>query len=178
MKRRVEKVLQCSWIVVACTVALKRFAFGQLKAVRDHPEILLHALPSIPVVSKPQTFTHAQWHSTGVSWSVATALASFPFLGMLGLDRMLRLPSLPLLLGCTTHGRTRATHPRRYMGYPVLGLLKFATGGGFFAWAWLDLVLISTQAIGPADGSHWDVGTHGQRFFTVGDDPIPPQQIL
>ena len=87
-------------------------------------------------------------YTSDVSWYVATGLSAFPFLGMLGLDRM-------------------------YMGYPALGLLKFVTGGGFFAWAWLDLILISSQAIGPADGYSWEVGFAGQRFYTVHGDPIP-----
>ena len=87
------------------------------------PVTMLRWCSPQPSSPSPNTHTLAHTHAThssDVSWYVATGLSAFPFLGMLGLDRM-------------------------YMGYPALGLLKFVTGGGFFAWAWLDLILISSQ---------------------------------
>ncbi|PRP74463.1 hypothetical protein PROFUN_06592 [Planoprotostelium fungivorum] len=42
---------------------------------------------------------------------------------------------------------------RFYLGYPAIGLLKLGTFGGFLFGAWIDVILISTQVVGPADGS-------------------------
>ena len=59
-----------------------------------------------------------------------TALLLSVFLGMFGADRF-------------------------YLGYPALGLLKFSTLGFFFLGHLLDIVLIASQVVGPADGSHY-----------------------
>ena len=44
---------------------------------------------------------------------------------------------------------------RFYLGYPALGLLKFSTLGFFFLGHLLDIMLIASQYVGPADGSHY-----------------------
>jgi len=47
---------------------------------------------------------------------------------------------------------------RFYMGYPTIGLLKLFTGGGFLIGNWVDIVLLSTQTLTPADGSDFVFG--------------------
>ncbi|CAH8639688.1 unnamed protein product [Schistosoma intercalatum] len=42
---------------------------------------------------------------------------------------------------------------RFYLGYPALGCLKFFTFGGFGLWYLIDILLISVETVGPADGS-------------------------
>ena len=44
---------------------------------------------------------------------------------------------------------------RCYLGYPTLGFLKFTTCGGFLIWWVLDVVLIASQVLEPADGSSY-----------------------
>ena len=50
---------------------------------------------------------------------------------------------------------------RFYLGYPALGLLKFSTLGFFFLGHLLDIVLIGSQVVGPADGSHYVIDYYG-----------------
>ncbi|CAH8652988.1 unnamed protein product [Heterobilharzia americana] len=42
---------------------------------------------------------------------------------------------------------------RFYLGYPALGCLKLFTFGGFGLWYLCDILLISLETVGPADGS-------------------------
>jgi TM2 domain-containing membrane protein YozV len=65
-----------------------------------------------------------------------TALMLSIFLGMFGVDRF-------------------------YLGYPALGLLKFSTLGFFFLGHLLDIVLIASQYVGPADNSHYVISYFG-----------------
>jgi TM2 domain-containing membrane protein YozV len=65
-----------------------------------------------------------------------TALLLSIFLGMFGVDRF-------------------------YLGYPAIGLLKFSTLGFFFLGHLLDVVLIASQMLGPADGSYYVVSYFG-----------------
>ena len=65
-----------------------------------------------------------------------TALLLSIFLGMFGVDRF-------------------------YLGYPAIGLLKFSTLGFFFLGHLLDVVLIASQMLGPADGSNYVVSFFG-----------------
>lgn len=55
---------------------------------------------------------------------------------------------LSALLGC--FGLDRC-----YLGYITMGFLKFVSFGGFLMWWIFDLVLISSQVIGPADKSNY-----------------------
>lgn len=65
-----------------------------------------------------------------------TALMLSIFLGMFGADRF-------------------------YLGHPAIGLLKFSTLGFFFLGHLLDIVLIASQVVGPADGSHYVINYFG-----------------
>ena len=42
---------------------------------------------------------------------------------------------------------------RFYLGYTGLGILKLITCGGCGVWFWIDLIMIATGKLGPADGS-------------------------
>ncbi len=41
---------------------------------------------------------------------------------------------------------------RFYLGYVGLGVLKLITFGGFGIWWLIDLILLATRSLGPADG--------------------------
>ncbi|XP_018010264.1 TM2 domain-containing protein CG10795 [Hyalella azteca] len=74
-----------------------------------------------------------------------TALLLSIFLGMFGLDRF-------------------------YLGYPAIGLAKLSTLGFFFLGQLIDIVLIATQTIGPADGSHYVISYYGPAISVVTRD--------
>ena len=65
-----------------------------------------------------------------------TALLLSIFLGMFGVDRF-------------------------YLGYPAIGLLKFSTLGFFFLGHLLDVILIASQILKPADGSYYVISYFG-----------------
>ena len=65
-----------------------------------------------------------------------TTLLLSIFLGMFGIDRF-------------------------YLGYPAIGLLKFATLGFFFLGQLVDVLLIATQTVTPADGSDYVIDFYG-----------------
>lgn len=44
---------------------------------------------------------------------------------------------------------------RFYLGYTGLGILKLLTLGGFGIWAIIDMILVATKNLGPADGSEY-----------------------
>ena len=75
-----------------------------------------------------------------------TALGLSVFGGMLGLDRF-------------------------YLGYPALGLVKLSTGGFFLLWWLVDLVLIASQTLKPADGTEYWMGYYDLRMRTVMVNP-------
>ena len=56
---------------------------------------------------------------------------------------------------------------RFYLGYPAVGLLKFSTLGFFFIGHLVDIVLIATQTLGPADGSHYVISYYGAGELAV-----------
>lgn len=45
---------------------------------------------------------------------------------------------------------------RCYLGYITLGIFKFISCGGFIVWTLLDIILIASQILGPADGSSYE----------------------
>lgn len=53
---------------------------------------------------------------------------------------------------------------RFYLGYPAIGLLKFCTLGFLFIGQLIDVVLIATQTVGPADGSYYVIPYYGARL--------------
>ena len=57
---------------------------------------------------------------------------------------------------------------RFYLGYPALGVLKFSTLGFFFLGHLLDIVLIASQVVGPADGSHYIISYFGPSLNILG----------
>lgn len=75
-------------------------------------------------------------------YSFETALLLSVFLGMFGADRF-------------------------YLGYPAIGLAKFCTLGFMFLGQLIDIILIATQTLGPADGSAYVIPYHGPGIDTV-----------
>ncbi|XP_039956541.1 TM2 domain-containing protein CG10795 [Bactrocera neohumeralis] len=74
-----------------------------------------------------------------------TTLLLSVFLGMFGVDRF-------------------------YLGYPGIGLIKFCTLGGMFLGQLIDIVLIATQVVGPADGSAYVIPYYGAGVTIVRSD--------
>lgn len=75
-------------------------------------------------------------------YSFETALLLSIFLGMFGADRF-------------------------YLGYPAIGLLKFCTLGFMFLGQLVDIILIATQVVGPADGSYYVIPYYGAGIEVV-----------
>lgn len=75
-------------------------------------------------------------------YSFETALLLSVFLGMFGADRF-------------------------YLGYPAIGLLKFCTLGFMFLGQLVDIILIATQVVGPADGSYYVIPYYGAGIEVV-----------
>lgn len=71
-----------------------------------------------------------------------TALLLSIFLGMFGIDRF-------------------------YLGYPAIGLMKFCTLGFMFIGQLVDIILIATQAVGPADNSSYIIAYYGAGISVV-----------
>lgn len=68
--------------------------------------------------------------------SFETALLLSVFLGTFGIDRF-------------------------YLGYPAIGLVKLCTLGFMFLGQLIDIILIATQVVGPADGSNYIISYFG-----------------
>lgn len=56
---------------------------------------------------------------------------------------------------------------RFYLGYPAIGLLKFATLGGCFIFQLIDILLIAMQLLRPADNSHYVMKYFGPKLTIV-----------
>jgi len=78
-------------------------------------------------------------------YSFETSLLLSIFLGMFGVDRF-------------------------YLGYPAIGLAKFCTLGFMFLGQLIDIILISTQTVGPADGSAYVMPYYGARVEVIRSD--------
>lgn len=74
--------------------------------------------------------------------SLNTALLLSIFLGMFGVDRF-------------------------YLGYPAIGLFKFCTFGFFMIFQFIDVLLIASQVLKPADGSDYVMDYFGHRLIHV-----------
>uniref|UniRef100_A0A8D8VXU7 TM2 domain-containing protein CG10795 n=1 Tax=Cacopsylla melanoneura TaxID=428564 RepID=A0A8D8VXU7_9HEMI len=83
-----------------------------------------------------------QWTN---GYSFETAMLLSIFLGMFGADRF-------------------------YLGYPALGLLKFCTLGFMLIGQLVDIILIATQIVGPADGSYYVIPYYGAGISIVQSD--------
>lgn len=84
--------------------------------------------------------------------SFETALLLSVFLGWLGVDRF-------------------------YLGYPAIGLVKFATFGFMFLGQLIDILLIATQVLMPSDGSAYVLDYYGAattRVFRDNDTYLMP----
>ncbi|XP_077300031.1 TM2 domain-containing protein 1 biscotti isoform X2 [Arctopsyche grandis] len=77
--------------------------------------------------------------------TLETALLLSVFLGMFGLDRF-------------------------YLGYPALGLAKLCTLGFMFVGQLLDILLIASQVVGPADGSAYIIPYFGAGVQVIRSD--------
>jgi len=79
-------------------------------------------------------------YTNGYQFEVALSLSVF--LGYLGIDRF-------------------------YLGYPTIGLMKLFTFGGFIVGNWVDIILIASQVLKPADGSNFVIGLNGPRLKEI-----------
>jgi len=105
--------------------------------------VTCHALPGIQCShSCNETFTRYESCNWTNGYHFDTALLLSVFLGMFGADRF-------------------------YLGYPAIGLLKFSTLGFFFIGHLVDIILIASQALGPADGSHYIINYFGAGLSAV-----------
>uniref|UniRef100_U5EWP4 Putative conserved plasma membrane protein n=1 Tax=Corethrella appendiculata TaxID=1370023 RepID=U5EWP4_9DIPT len=59
---------------------------------------------------------------------------------------------------------------RFYLGYAGIGLLKFCTLGFMFLGQLVDVILIATQVVGPADGSAYIIPYYGPGITVVRSD--------
>ena len=59
---------------------------------------------------------------------------------------------------------------RFYLGYPALGLLKLSTLGFLFLGQFIDVILIATQIVGPADGSNYVTPYYGAGVTIIKSD--------
>lgn len=84
-------------------------------------------------------------HYSSNGYHFDTALLLSVFLGMFGVDRF-------------------------YLGYPAIGLLKFCTLGFMFLGQLVDVILIATQVVGPADGSAFVIPFYGPGITVVRSD--------
>lgn len=67
---------------------------------------------------------------------------------------------------------------RFYLGYPAIGFLKLSTLGFFFIGNLIDVILIATQTLGPADNSSYVMSYFGPVLdvVTVGDNTYRKEQ--
>ena len=64
---------------------------------------------------------------------------------------------------------------RFYLGYTGLGVAKLLTCGGLGVWALIDLVMICTGSLRPADGSPWEEEVRASEVQTAA--PVQPDAI-
>ncbi|KAJ8930462.1 hypothetical protein NQ314_016744 [Rhamnusium bicolor] len=91
------------------------------------------------------TFTREMPCKWTNGYSFETALLLSIFLGMFGVDRF-------------------------YLGYPAIGLAKFCTLGFMFLGQLIDIILIATQVVEPADGSAYVIPYYGPAVEVIRSD--------
>uniref|UniRef100_A0A1B6K4I5 TM2 domain-containing protein n=1 Tax=Homalodisca liturata TaxID=320908 RepID=A0A1B6K4I5_9HEMI len=113
---------------------------------QNKAEVLCKAADGIICLkSNNSTFTReipCRWTN---GYHFETAMLLSIFLGMFGADRF-------------------------YLGYPAIGLLKFCTMGFMFLGQLVDIILIATQVVGPADGSYYVIPYYGPGIKMVRSD--------
>ena len=78
-------------------------------------------------------------------YSFETTLLLSVFLGMFGADRF-------------------------YLGYPAIGLAKLCTFGFLLVGQLIDIILIATEQLRPADGSHYVIPYYGPGIVILRSD--------
>ncbi|ENN81244.1 hypothetical protein YQE_02338, partial [Dendroctonus ponderosae] len=95
--------------------------------------------------TKNRTFTKEMPCRWTNGYHYDTSLLLSIFLGMFGIDRF-------------------------YLGYPAIGLAKFCTLGFLFIGQFIDIILIASQVVGPADGSAYVIPYYGARIDVIRSD--------
>ena len=54
---------------------------------------------------------------------------------------------------------------RFYLGYTGLGIAKLLTAGGLGIWSLIDLIMICTGSLRPADGSPWEEEVRSKQYI-------------
>lgn len=128
--------------LAACFHPLSRamliFALGAGLRYCPAPRAKACPIPSNSVPRNGVTYrTNIQGGLTMATKNKLTAILLSIFTGGLGIDRF-------------------------YLGYTGLGVVKLLTMGGFGIWALIDLIMICTGSLRPADGSPWEEEVRAQ----------------
>ena len=135
-------LLDCNYTLAACFYPLSRamliFALGAGLRYCPAPRAKACPIPSNSVPRNGVTYrTNIQGGLTMATKNKLTAILLSIFTGGLGIDRF-------------------------YLGYTGLGVVKLLTMGGFGIWALIDLIMICTGSLRPADGSPWEEEVRAQ----------------
>ena len=118
--------------------AMLIFALGAGLRYCPAPRAKACPIPSNSVPRNGVTYrTNIQGGLTMATKNKLTAILLSIFTGGLGIDRF-------------------------YLGYTGLGVVKLLTMGGFGIWALIDLIMICTGSLRPADGSPWEEEVRAQ----------------
>lgn len=118
--------------------AMLLFALGAGLRYCPAPRTNARPIPNNPVPRNGVTYrTNIQGGRTMATKNKLTAILLSIFTGGLGIDRF-------------------------YLGYTGLGVVKLLTAGGFGIWAIIDLIMICTGSLRPADGSPWEEEVRAQ----------------
>ena len=129
-------------LTLACLHPLSRamllFALGAGLRYCPAPRAKACPIPNNSVPRNGVTYrTNIQGGRTMATKNKLTAILLSIFTGGLGIDRF-------------------------YLGYTGLGVVKLLTAGGFGIWVIIDLIMICTGSLRPADGSPWEEEVRAQ----------------